>query len=205
MFEKKREKKEREKRYRVRAYITISWSPNASSPNTFSTAIFPYFFLPVAMFVFAIANIKTARARRNAPPLSFLARLFHVFPNREGRGYYRFLTVPSRTHPLQMLRFLWETNPKYFPGMERSVNERLSIRNWREFLFTIIAIIYFFLFRGNRWINTQGEFVLNNLVYMAYRIPGNSTCNFEVCEWFSRIRREIKNWRKLYKLYIRKD
>lgn len=41
-----------------------------SSPNTFSTAIFPYFFLPVAMFVFAIANIKTARARHSTISLS---------------------------------------------------------------------------------------------------------------------------------------
>lgn len=191
MFEKKREKKEREKRYRVRAYITISWSPNASSPNTFSTAIFPYFFLPVAMFVFAIANIKTARARRNAPP--FLPRSpLPCFPEQGGEGVlpisYGALEDTSPTDVAILMR-----NESQVFSRNGTVNERLSIRNWREFLFTIIAIIYFFLFRGNRWINTQGEFVLNNLVYMAYRISGNSTCNFEVCEWFSRIRREIKN------------
>lgn len=59
-----------------------------SSPNTFSTAIFPYFFLPVAMFVFAIANIKTARARPIPP---FLV----PFPE-EGNAPISYSGAPSR-------------------------------------------------------------------------------------------------------------
>lgn len=170
MFEKKRGKKrEREKRYRVRAYITISWSPNASSPNTFSTAIFPYFFLPVAMFVFAIANIKTARARRNAPP-PFLPRSpLPRFPEQGGEGVlpisYGALEDTSPTDVAILMR-----NESQVFSRNGTVNERLSIRNWREFLFTIIAIIYFFLFRGNSWINTQGEFVLNLYIWRLYGV-----------------------------------
>lgn len=120
--EKERKKKKRERRGIV--YERILPSPGRRMPAL--RIPFPRQYFHISSFrwpcLFSPLPILKPLERAATHPLSFLARLFHVFPNREGRGYYRFLTVPSRTHPLQMLRFLWETNPKYFPGMERWTN-----------------------------------------------------------------------------------
>lgn len=79
-----------------------------SSPNTFSTAIFPYFFLPVAMFVFAIANIKTARARHSTISLS----------SRRGNAP---ISYSRDIIPHRWSRFLWEPGRiRYFPGKWRN-------------------------------------------------------------------------------------
>lgn len=104
----------------------------SSPPNTFSTAIFPYFFLPVAMFVFAIANIKTSLER--ATPYPFLSSLASFL--QEGTTI-RFLTLGHT--PLE------DASPTDVAILTRGGSRifqlewiRLSIRNWRS-LFTVIA------------------------------------------------------------------
>lgn len=106
----------------------------SSPPNTFFTAIFPYFFRPVAMFVFAIANIKTSLERATPYPHPFLSSLASFL--QKGTTI-RFLTLGHT--PLE------DASPTDVAILTRGGSRifqlewiRLSIRNWRS-LFTVIA------------------------------------------------------------------
>ena len=62
--------------------------------------IFPYFIRPLAMFIFAIADIKTGGARHLDAD--------DAYRSVSHRGRSNFL-LGSREYPPQMLRFLWES------------------------------------------------------------------------------------------------